>query len=121
MTKRRSPLAIFRGSDGHSLAIALACLLVVSSLIGGAQVAAANAATGVLCTLGDATGSGAPPADHPEPCCMAGCLSPAPLLVAAALSAPANKSVDLLRPLAGSISPDVPQLIFGPRGPPSLA
>ncbi len=117
-------LAILRGSDGRSLAIALACLLVVSSLIGGVQAgAAANAATGVLCTLGDATGGEAPPADHPEPCCIAGCLSPAPILAAtpAALSAPADKSVDVLRPLAGAISPDVPQLVHGPRGPPSLA
>lgn len=116
-------LAVLRGSDGRSLAIALACLLAVSSLIGGLQAgAAANAATGVLCTLGDVTGSGAPPADHPEPCCMAGCLSPAPVLTAtpAALSAPANKSVDVLRPLAWSISPDLPQLVHGPRGPPSL-
>jgi hypothetical protein len=116
-------LAVLRGSDGRSLAIALACLLVVSSLIGGVQAGvAASPATGVLCTLG-ATGGGAPPADHPEPCCMAGCLSPAPVLAAtpAALSAPANRSVDVLRPLAGSISPDLPQLIFGPRGPPSLA
>ena len=117
-------LAVLRGSDGRSLAIALACLLAVSSLIGGVQVAAAaDAATGVLCTLGNATGGGAPPADHPEPCCMAGCLSPAPTLAAtsAVLSAPANKSVDVLRPLVGSISPDLPQLVHGPRGPPSLA
>ena len=114
-------LAIFRGSDGRSLAIALACLLVVSSLIGGVQAgAAANAETGVLCTLGDVTGSGAPPADHPEPCCMAGCISPAPILAAATPFAPADRSVDVLRPLAGSVSPDLPQLVHGPRGPPSL-
>ena len=117
-------LAILRGSDGRSLGFALACLLAVSSLIGGVQAGtAANASAGVLCVLGDVTGGGAPPADHPEPCCMAGCLSPTPILAAppAARSAPADKSVDLLRPLAGSISPDLPQLVFGPRGPPSLA
>jgi hypothetical protein len=121
---RRSLFAIFRGRDGRSLAWALALLLVVNAFVAGAHTGFAASPSAVLCTIDKAAGDSQAPAGHGEPCCLAGCLTPAlglgdavaalPLPVALpgrALSSPDAAIVMVLPPIGS----------HGPRGPPLFA
>jgi hypothetical protein len=127
---RRTILTTLSGAEGRPLAAALACLLLLAALIGGAHTGAMAASDGsgrvalVLCSH-DANGSGQQPADpRADLCCVAGCLAHAPALDAPPPSVTAPK-------LAGGITitgPALPSPVRGTvlinhrqRGPPSFA
>jgi hypothetical protein len=113
-------LAIFRGSDGRSLALALAFLLVATG--GPAGLSAPNPSV-VLCTIGDhPSGDKAPLPGKKDPCCTAGCTaSPGALHVPETLLARTEGLLgQSLRPLSESVAIDLPQLVHGPRGPPTF-
>jgi hypothetical protein len=122
---RRSLLAIFRGPDGRSLAWALAFLLIVNGVATGGQIgfAAANPAV-VLCTIGDhPAGDKAPLPGHENPCCPAACSAAFGALSAPEIPLPQAKRMpgQLFRSSSESVALDLPQLVHGPRGPPSSA
>ena len=118
---RRSLLAIFRGSDGRSLAWALALLLIVNGMAtwGNAGFAAANPGT-ILCTIDDhPTGDKAPLPDHENACCTTS--SEALYVPEMALVRMERLPGQFFRSPSESAALDLPQLVHGPRGPPSLA
>jgi hypothetical protein len=122
---RRSLLAIFRGADGHSLAWALAFLLIVNGVATGGQIgfAAANPGT-VLCTIGDHPAGGkAPLPGHERPCCTAACSASSGALHVPEMALARTEGLpgQLFRSSSESVALDLPQLVHGPRGPPSFA
>jgi len=128
---RRSLLALFRGSDGRSLARGLTLLVLVNVLLAGLHVGAmANAAasgTEVVCTSAGGHSNPASPAggDDTRSCCLIGCLSvvtsfvaPSSPVVADAPPAVAMPAL-MARPVACA-SPHLLDRPAGPRGPPLL-
>ncbi len=127
---RQTILTRLRATEGRPLAAALACLLLLATLIGGVHTGAMAAAESgdqvafLLCSH-DAKDSRQQPADpRADLCCVAGCLAHAPALAAPPPLLPEPA-------LAGGVAIAVmPAAIFAraethrdhrPRGPPSLA
>jgi len=122
---RRSLFAIFRGSDGRSLAWALALLLLVNAFVAGANTGFAATPGALLCAIGDAHGSRDAPggARHGDPCCLAGCVNSAAgaELPATILPLPHTTTGTPVLP-NDAVALVLPQPSgHGPRGPPLLA
>ena len=122
-----SLLGLFRGTDGRSLARALACLILVNALFAGLHNGAVAAGVGTaICSLGHDRGSGGTPGDEQNaPCCSAGCTLSAAALInppEAALAAPIWRFIGAAA-IAAASGPAASTRTFdhGPRGPPSLA
>lgn len=126
---RRSLFASFRGTDGRSLARALACLLLINAFFAGFLSGTATAASpdAAICTVALPGLDGFPDGDAPAPghafeCCPGLCSA-----VGAALP-PAPPALDLpaISLVAAGLTPAVlPQAPTGranpARGPPVLA
>jgi hypothetical protein len=122
---RESFLAIFRGSDGRSLAKALACLLVFNAFIAGLHTGAMAApmADAVICSIDGAAGPDNVPVPdgHQPPCCVTA-TGGNPAFVP---DVPALAPPSLLREAVFATDARVPDrphaAAHQPRGPPSLA
>jgi hypothetical protein len=122
----RSPLALLRGSDGRSLARALACLLLLNAIVVGFHSGSLAAAPDtVICSAFAGDGAAPAPAgdDHPPSCCLSGCVSSAAAL-------PPPEGTGLVRPPhlvpaplhdAVAIAPSPHRDAVSARGPPVLA
>ncbi len=116
---------MLRGSDGRSLAAALAWLMLVAALVAGIHSGAAASGTEtVLCAHAATDGGSRAPADHADPCCITGNLTSAVGTggVPALLPLPSLADGRAIVLPAKMTPPTVPA--FGqhaPRGPPSLA
>ena len=128
----RSLLAILRGSDGRSLARALALLVLVNVVLAGLHggVLAASSADGapVVCALAGGGSAPASPADDQQQhaCCLIGCVSS--VITAVAPAAPVIADVPLavatplpMPPQTGRTIAHLLEAPTGPRGPPVLA
>jgi hypothetical protein len=126
----RSFLAMVRGPDGRSLALALVLLLALSGVFGAfnsAGMAGAGAEATLLCSGDDSTdGAGAPaiptPSDHGS-CCTLGC-GPSQVGTVAAIDSappptPSAQGVSPPTEAARVMALDRPASA-GPRGPPVL-
>lgn len=124
---RRSLLSLLRGADGHSLARALACLLLVNAVVTGFASAAAIAAepASVVCSIADnAAAPDTPATAHDSACCDMGCGPTAPALAAepvAAPNAPVTRAIGIVLPRVVVATPPASLPGHGPRGPPLLA
>ena len=125
---RRSLLALFRGSDGRSLARGLAMLVLVNVLIaglhGGALALSAASDTPAICTFAGANSDPAHPANDPDhrACCVLGLTAaanvvpPSPPTLA---DAPPVVAAPVLVPLpADAVALDPLDRAASPRGPP---
>lgn len=126
---RRSLFACFRGTDGRSLARALACLILINAVFAGflAGTATAAAPDAAICTVALPGLDGGPEGESPAPghafeCCPGLCsalgaalppAAPAILLPVAALAEAALAPVSLQPTPVGRAHPA--------RGPPVLA
>jgi hypothetical protein len=126
----QSPLSLFRGHQGRSLARALACLLLVNVILAGFHAGMTPTEAGtVLCTAasdssGVADGGSIPPADLDHGCCLLGCVSAPLLLVAPTVELPASATsaaADPARIAPVAFSPGPHSPANRPRGPPVLA
>ena len=129
MMRRVSLLALFRGSEGRSLARGLAFLVLVTVLLaglhGGAMADGAATGTEVVCTSAGGHGNPASPAgnDDYRSCCLIGCLSVVTSFVAPSSPVLADAPPAIATPalVARSVACASPHLLdrpTGPRGPP---
>lgn len=125
---RRSLFALLRGSDGRSLARALACLLLLNTIVAGLVegAMAAPAAPGLLCSVDGAREVPASPdgANRSLTCCEMGCTAAAPALPPepAAVPGPAIVPTGFYRhPSIAAAPPSALPDAHRPRGPPVLA
>jgi hypothetical protein len=123
---RRSLLALLRTPDARSLGWALSALLALNVFVAGLHLGFASATSrgAVLCSAEQPGNGGVPsPATHDQPCCLAGCMTPALGLA----SPPAEIARALPILLAMQVpAADAPMAIRqeranAPRGPPVLA
>jgi hypothetical protein len=128
---RSSLLSRFRGVDGHSLARALALLIVVNAVVAGLHtgVTAAEPAQAICSVGAESAGGDVPDAGHPggatdRLCCTFGCVptgAALPTADATVMPSPALRGIKAPPPREGILAATGWLPSHRPRGPPVLA